>query len=102
MAVQRTTLKKRPVEVVLYLFNFTKFPELRAGETISTPVVPAVSGLTIGSPAVTTVERDGITAGKAVEVTISGGTSGTTYEVECYVNTSGGSRRSVIGRIVVG
>jgi hypothetical protein len=102
MAIRRTTLKKRPVEVRLYVFDFSSFPEVLAGETLSAPSVPAVSGLTIGSPAVTSVIRDGIAAGKAVEVTIAGGTDGTSYDVEASASTSGGSSWPSRGTLVVG
>lgn len=86
---------KGPSETIGYLFDFTVFPEIAAGETISSASVPAVSGLTIGTPAVTTAIKDGVAAGKAVQVTISGGTDQTTYTVSCFGTTSGGSVREI-------
>lgn len=101
MSILETTLRKYPEDVRLYVFDFSAFPELAAGETLSSPSVPAVSGLVIGTPQVTEVTRDGVAAGKAVEVTISGGTSDTTYEVACSVSTSGGSTLTVRGKLAV-
>lgn len=94
-------LTKYAVEVVSYQFDFSDFPEVVAGETLSSPNVPAVSGLTIGTPAVTVAERDGVAAGKGVAVTVSGGTAGTTYTITATAVTSGGSTRAVRGRIRV-
>lgn len=100
-AVQRQTRTKKVSEVVLFVFDFSNFPEVEAGETLSNPSVPAVSGLTIGSPAITAAETDGIAAGKALQVSISGGTAGTDYTVSAYVTTSGGSTRGVEGVVAV-
>lgn len=86
---------KGAAETVEYLFDFTPFPEIVAGETISSVSVPAVSGLTIGSPAVTAALTDGVAAGKGVEVAISGGTAGTTYAVSCRATMSGGAIREI-------
>lgn len=100
-AVQRQTRTKKVTEVVLFVFDFSNFPEVEAGETLGTPTVPAVAGLTIGTPAITTAETDGIAAGKALQVSISGGTAGTDYTVSAYVVTSGGSTRGVEGVVAV-
>lgn len=96
-------LPKIASETRNFVFDFTTFSELEAGETISSPSVPAVSGLTIGSPSVTTedVIEDGhtVAAGKGVQVSIGGGTAGTSYTVNCTVSTSGGAtiaRRAII------
>jgi hypothetical protein len=104
MPVQRITLRKLPAEARLYLFDFSRFPEVIAGETLSSPAVPASdpAGLTIGSAAVSAVVRDGIPAGQAVEVMISGGTADVTYEVEGRAVTSGGATLAVGGVIKVG
>ena len=99
--IQRTTLVKDAGESVSYLFDFTAFPEHEAGETLSNPSVPAVSGLTIGSPAVTEGERDFVAAGGGVAVTISGGAGGEEYDLECFATFSGGAIRCVKGRLVV-
>lgn len=85
------TLEKIVAEQRAYVFDFSKYSELQSGETISSPVVPSVSGLTIGSPSLTTVVIDGVPIGKGVKVTISGGSAGETYTVDCQVTTSGGS-----------
>lgn len=104
MAVQRTTLRKLPAENRLYVFDFSDFPEVLAGETLSLPVVPASSptGLTIGTPAVSAVARGDVPAGQAVEVMISGGTAGIDYQVEGQATTSGGAKLAVGGVIKVG
>jgi hypothetical protein len=77
-----------------YVFPYDTFAEVEAGETISSPSVPAVSGLTIGSPSITSADitQDGrtIAAGKAVQVQITSPTAGT-YTVNCSVTSSGGS-----------
>lgn len=103
MAFAPTKLSKYPAEIISYLFDFSKFPEVIAGETLSSPAISVAdpSGLTVGSPAVTLVVRDGIAAGKGVQVTISAGSSGETYTVQCDATTSGGSKRSVQGLIEV-
>lgn len=84
-------LPKIAGETRSFVFDFTTYAELKAGETISAPSVAAVSGLTIGTPAVLAAEVDGVAAGKGVQVAISGGTAGTTYTVNCSVTTSGGA-----------
>lgn len=100
-AVQHQTRTKKVSEAVLFVFDFSNFPEVIAGETLGTPTVPAVSGLTIGTPAITSVLTDCIAAGKALQVAISGGTAGVDYTVSAYVVTSGGSTRSVEGIVAV-
>lgn len=95
------SLPKDSNETVSYLFDFGNFPEVAAGETISSAAVPAVSGLTIGTPSVTAAERDGVEAGEGVQVTISGGTADADYAVECRATFSGGSIRVVKGIIEV-
>jgi len=95
------TKPKLAAESRVFVIDFTDHSELEAGETMSAPSVPAVSGLTIGSPSVTSADitENGVTiaAGKAVQVRISGGTAGTKYTVDCTASTSGGS---TIGRRV--
>ncbi len=96
-----TTLEKRSDWARLYVFDFTWAAEVVAGETLSSPSVPAVTGLTIGTPAV---------SGGTVRVAISGGTAGggtalangiTAYVTTCTVTTSGGRTLSVVGYLVV-
>lgn len=89
--LQIPTLPKIASELRTFVFDFTTYAELEAGETISSPSVPAVTGLTIGTPTVTTSAIDDVAAGKAVQCNLSGGTAGTTYTVNCSVTTSGGA-----------
>lgn len=84
-------LPKIAAEARAFVFDFSKHAEVIAGETLSSPSVPTVSGLTIGTPAVISSAVDQIPQGKGVQVLISGGTAGTTYTVDCKVNTSGGA-----------
>jgi hypothetical protein len=86
---------KGPSETVAYLFDFTPFPEIAAGETVASASVPAVTGLTIGAAAVISARTDGVAAGKGVQVAISGGTAGAAYTVSCRITTSGGSVREI-------
>jgi hypothetical protein len=101
------TRVKDASEVILFVFDFSRFPELVAGETLSSPSVPAVSGLTIGSPTVTVADQvvfsngQVVAAGQGVQVTVSGGTASTTYAIECHCTTSGGATRVIKGSIVV-
>lgn len=83
-----------------YLFDFQYFPEVVAGDTISNPSVPAVSGLTIGTPAITTVVMDGIPIGKGVVVPIHGTVVGD-YTIECTVDFSGGGKGTIRGIVSV-
>ena len=76
----------------IYEFDFADFDEVVAGETLSSPTVPAVAGLTIGAPAV---------AAAKVLVRISGGTANTLYNLTCTVATSGGSMISQAGVLSV-
>ena len=100
-AIQYDTRVKDASETVAFLFDFSRFPEAVAGETLASPSVPAVSGLTIGSPAVTAARKDGIPAGYALQVTISGGTASTSYSLECFGTFSGGAVRCVKGVLKV-
>jgi hypothetical protein len=101
------TRVKDASEVILYVFDFSRFPELVAGETLSSPSIPAVSGLTIGTPTVTVADQvvfsngQVVEAGQGVQVTVSGGTAATTYSLECHCTTSGGATRVIKGSIVV-
>lgn len=101
MAISTTTLQKYANEVRSYVFDFSQFPEVVDGETLSSPTVPAVSGLAIGSPTVLTSAVDYVASGKGIKVTISGGTAGTSYTVVCRATTSGGATLEVDGTLVV-
>jgi len=91
LAYQIPTLTKVAAENRVYLVDFSKYPEIVAGETIASSTVPAVTGLTLGSTSTISTATDGVPAGKGVKFTISGGTAGTTYSVDCQMTTSGGS-----------
>lgn len=101
MALTIKALPKLASESILYVFNFEDFAEVVAGETLSSPSVPAVSGLTIGTPTVTTTVIDDVPIGKGVQCLISGGTAGITYSVDCFVTMSGGDVRGIRCRLQV-
>jgi hypothetical protein len=102
--VSYETRTLRRGETVLYLFDFSNFPEVTAGGTLSAPDVPAVAGLTIGTPAVTAAELDGIPAGEAVQVAVAASDTAAAgdedREVWCYA-TIGASVRAVKGVVAV-
>jgi hypothetical protein len=89
----------------LYCFDFSKFSEVQAGATISSPVMPAVAGLTFGTPEVisstfTEYKQDGTTRtvanGKGVKVRITPTTAREApYEIACTVNESGGGKLTI-------
>ncbi len=97
-----TTVEKRMDWNRLYEFDFSWAREVSEdSETLSSPSVPAVSGITIGSPVVN---------GSVIEVTISGGAVGggttlangtTAYVLTCTVTTSGGRTLSMLGYLQV-
>lgn len=87
-------------EGAFYLFDFQYFAEVIGGQTLSSPTVPAVSGLTIGSPSVTATAVDGCPAGKGVLVAIHGSAVGE-YTVECTVTLSGGGKRTIRGTFTI-
>ncbi len=107
--IQYDTLPQDTSETVLYVFDFSRFPEIVGGETLSAPEIdePDPTGLTLGAPVVTTVDRvvdehgTTVPAGQGVEIAITGGVAGTTYALECRATTSGGSVRVVKGAIAV-
>lgn len=100
--IQYDTRCKDASETVSFLFDFSRFPEVREGETLSSPsVTSSPSGLTVGSPAVTSSRRDGVPAGQGVAVTISSGSAGTSYSLEALATTSGGAIRCVKGVLKV-
>lgn len=86
---------KAPNEAVDYVFDFSSFPEFKAGETLDSASTPAVSGLTIGTPAVIDEETDGVPSGKGIQVRVSSGTANTEYTVACRGTFSGGSIREI-------
>lgn len=84
-------LEKIEAESRVYLFDFSRYSEVLNGETLSSPTIPAVSGITIGSPTIMSADLDGVPSGKGVKVLISSGSAGTTYTIDCRVTTSGGA-----------
>lgn len=85
---------KRPGEARTYEFDFSQFPEIEDGDTLSgTPAVAsATSGLTIGSPS---------RSGSSVLVSISGGSDGVGYNLTCSCATTGGSTLNCVGKLKV-
>ena len=96
-----TTLPKEVSEVIAVIFDFSGFDEARAGETLSSPSIPAVAGLTIGDPGILDADTNFVPSGLGVQVSISGGTAGTSYTIKCYGTFSGGAVRVVEGQINV-
>lgn len=86
-------------ESIAYIFDFSQFDEAKAGETLSSATVPAVSGVTIGTPAVLAADTNFVPSGLGVKVTLSVA-SATTYDIECRGVFSGGSTRVVKGQLV--
>jgi hypothetical protein len=76
-------LEKAPAESRLYGFDFQRFAEVVAGETIvSGTVVPDIAGLTITGTA---------GSGSQLQARIAGGTKGTVYRLTITATTSGGN-----------
>lgn len=90
------TRVKRPGETRTYVYDYSDFPEIVDGDTLSgTPTVNIVTGddeLTAGSPA---------RSGDTVEVTYSAGTSGVEYLTESLCNTNSGAILSCVGKVKV-
>jgi hypothetical protein len=103
MAITVKTLKFYTGELRCVGFDFSEFPEVVEGETLSSPSVSADPGLTAGSPEVLTadfVPGDGdptIASGKGVKVSLTASAAGT-YDVTCQVTTSGGSTLKIRGK----
>ena len=108
MSIAILTLRKYAGEVRAYGFDFSKFPEVMSGETLSSPTVTvSPTGPTIGTPTVTTVPFDPgrgaelIQTGKGVKVSVSAGTAGVSYTLTCTVTTSGGATLKILGTLAV-
>lgn len=86
-------------ETRAFIFDFSQFDEAKAGETLDSATVPAVSGVTIGAPAVLTEDTNFIPAGLGVKVNLSVA-SATTYDIECRGVFSGGSTCVVKGQLI--
>lgn len=89
-----------------FVFDYSNFPEVVAGETLSAPAITAVSGLTFGSPAVLAApfvyDEDGSTVatGKGVSVLVTAAAAGD-YDVTCLVTASGGGTLPLRDRLKV-
>lgn len=91
-----------------YVFDFSAFPEVKAGETLSSPVVTISpsGGVSVSvSASVSTTDTQGdtgiISTGKCVLVELTGGSKNLTYSVECKVNTSAGAVLTIQGYLAV-
>lgn len=111
-ALAYQTRTKTPDEIVALVFDFTNFPEIVAGATISSAVVSGpggapLTGLAAGTPAVlaaaATIDSLGntVAAGKGVECALSGGGAGDDVIVQCAATLSTGSKAVVQGKIAV-
>lgn len=107
MAIATDTLPMYTGEARVFVFDYQDFPEVQAGETLSSPSVTVASGLSAGAATVTTADfypgagRRTVPAGKGVKVTITASTTGS-KAVSCTVSTSGGaSGLKIAGTIVV-
>lgn len=88
-----TLLVKKVAESRVFSFDFSDYPEIVGGATItSATVVASPTGPTIGSPLPTV----GI-----VQVRISGGLDGTTYEMTCTAVTNAGDTLVGCGQLQV-
>lgn len=79
---------KGPSEIRTYLFDFSNFPEVAGGGTLSFPTAPAVAGLTFGTATITTADDDDVDAGKGVWLRVSGGTADTDYTIAVRVTVT--------------
>ena len=84
------TFEKQPSENLDYDFDFSKW--VPTGDTISSSVVTADSGITLG----TKVNSD-----TNVKQFISGGTDDEQYKITCKITTAGGRTKEVDIRIAV-
>lgn len=111
-ALSYVTRTKTPDEVLAVVFDFSNFPEIVAGATISSAVVSGpgrvpLTGLVAGVPSVLTsaavVDSLGntVAAGKGVQVALAGGGAGDDVIVSCAATLSTGSVATVQGKIAV-
>lgn len=97
MAATIQQLIKRPGEERLYSFDFQYFPEIIAGDTLSSvdadPTVTVTpTGLTIGAIAI---------SGDTVTVVLSGGDNEATYDLLCTCRTLADRILQSAGRLLV-
>ncbi len=92
VAFPAAVLVKARAEVRSFLFDFSTFPEVQAGDTLASVAAPSVSGLVLGTPAITgaAVSEAGVTvpSGQGAWMTISSGDAGTDYSVEVRATTT--------------
>lgn len=89
-------------EVVDYVFDFSKAPELKAGTGLtisSVGIVDDGGDLTIGTPTVLAAAAFGVPIGKGVVVRASDFEDDTIYRLACLVTLSNGVKLLVPGRI---
>lgn len=88
------TLVAHPGEVRKYTWDFSLFPEVVAGDTLTgTPTITASpAGLTIGSPSI---------SGPRVTALITVGAATASYLTVCAAATAGGSTLECLGRLEV-
>lgn len=106
------TRTKTPDQVLAVVFDFTNFPEVVAGATISSAVISgpagaALTGITAGTPSVLAAaavidsQSNTVAAGKGVRVALAGGGAGDDVIVQCAATLSTGSIATVQGKIAV-
>ena len=89
-------------EVRTVPFNYSNFPEILGGDTLSSATVTGnPGGLTVGSASVSAAVVDGIPIGQAILAVVSGGTDGVDYALTCLATTAAGSVLEVRGVLSV-
>ncbi len=85
---------KRPAEVRTGSLDFKNFPEIVAGDTLSTvtSVAATPAGLTLGS---------GSISGTQVQTLMSSGTDGVLYTITATAVTTGGKTLVAVGQLAV-
>lgn len=94
-----TRLPIDTTEMRSYIFDFAQCDEAKAGETLVSATVPAVTGVSIGSPTVLTDETNGVPAGLGVKVFLSVAAA-QTYDLKCLGLFTGGGTVVVKGELV--
>jgi hypothetical protein len=95
---QATQLDKRAAEIRRYTFDFSLFPEIVAGDTLTgTPVITLEQTLPKGTVAVAPVATSIVRATSAVTCVMTGGEDGSSWRVECTCTTTGGFTLVCVG-----
>jgi len=97
--ILQTKLPADTNEARTYIFDFSQCDEAKAGETLLSATVPAVSGVTIGSPTVLTADTNFVPAGLGVKVSLVVAAA-LTYDLECRGLFSGGGTVVVKGQLI--